>query len=137
MTKILKKDGVEIMGEHRIPNPPFPGGHNTAFTPTQGLTDQVIRATQDAQREALTSLNIEDDAVGQLEANDRFACGRSAEYTVDEIVDMMTCLRADCKCYQDLIDSDLLTKSVRVLLVEKWYTCEAELRRLKGARVVV
>ena len=140
MTKILKKDGVEIMGEHRLPNPPFPWGHNTPFTPTQGLriSDQVIQATKEAQREALAQhsadeaeLGIEDDAIAQLEADDRF------EYTVDELVDMMMCLRADCKCYQDLIDSDLLTKSVRVLLVEKWYTCEAELRRLKGARVVV
>ena len=131
MTKILKKDGVEIMGEHRIPNPPFPGGHNTAFTPTQGLTDQVIRATQDAQREALTSLNIEDDAVGQLEADDRF------EYTVDEIVDMVARLYADCECYRKLITSGLATNNVAAVLEAHWINCEAELKRLKAGRVVV
>ena len=127
MTKILK--GARVMGDYKMP---YSGEQD------QGVTEHVIQATKEAQREALAQhsadeaeLGIEDDAIAQLEADDRF------EYTVDELVDMMMCLRADCKCYQDLIDSDLLTKSVRVLLVEKWYTCEAELRRLKGARVVV
>ena len=140
MTKILKKDGVEIMGEHRLPNPPFPGGHNTAFTPTQGLriSDQVIQATKEAQREALAQhsadeaeLGIEDDAIAQLEADDRF------EYTVDELVDLVPRLRADCECCRDVIESGPLTESVQLLLKTHWYACEAELRRLKAGRVVV
>ena len=117
------------MGDYKMP---YSGEQD------QGVTEHVIQATKEAQREALAQhsadeaeLGLEDDALAQLEADDRF------EYTVDELVDMMMCLRADCKCYQDLIDSDLLTKSVRVLLVEKWYTCEAELKRLKAGRVVV
>ena len=180
MTKILKKDGVQIMGEHRLPNPLYTGAHHATFTPPQGLTDQVIKATKEVQRDALrmpyvddlvdvaedfphiaelqraaqeeywndpifkiepvnlgnaqeytANAGIEDDAITQLEADDRF------EYTVDELIDLVVRLRADCKCYQDLIDSDLLTKSVRLLLVEKWYTCEAELTRLRAGRVVV
>ena len=66
MTKILKKDGVEIMGEHRLPNPPFPGGHNTAFTPTQGLTDQVIQATKEVQREALAQHSADEAELRRL-----------------------------------------------------------------------
>ena len=129
MTSILKKEGVEIMGEHMLPNPPFPGGHNTAFTPpAQELTDQVIQATKEAQRDAFT---IEDDAIAQLEAADRF------EYTVDELVDLVARLRADCECYRDLLDSDRLTKSVRALLVERGYTCLMELKRLQAGMVVV
>ena len=137
MTIILKKDGVEIMGDHKMPNPPFPGGHNTAFTPAQELTDQVIQATKEAQREALTSLNIEDDAIAQLEADDRFACGRSAEYTVDEIVDLVARLYADCECYRKLITSGLATNNVAAVLEAHWINCEAELKRLKAGRVVV
>ena len=129
MTSILKKEGVEIMGEHMLPNPPFPGGHNTAFTPpAQELTDQVIQATKEAQRDAFT---IEDDAIAQLEAADRF------EYTVDELVDLVPRLRADCECCRDVIESGPLTESVQLLLKTHWYACEAELRRLKAGRVVV
>ena len=66
MTIILK--GVEIMGEHRLPNPPFPGGHNTAFTPTQGLriSDQVIQATKEAQREALAQHSADEAELRRL-----------------------------------------------------------------------
>ena len=132
MTIILK--GAIVMGDHKMPNPPFPGGHNIAFAPAQGLTDQVIQATKEAQRDAFT---IEDDAIAQLEADDRFACGRSAEYTVDELVDLVVRLRANCECYRDLIKSDRLPKNVRALLVERGYTCLMELKRLKAGRVVV
>ena len=126
MTIILK--GAIVMGDHKMPNPPFPGGHNIAFAPAQGLTDQVIQATKEAQRDAFT---IEDDAIAQLEADDRFG------YTVDEIVDLVPRLRADCECCRDMIESGLLTESVKLLLETHWHDCEAELERLKGARVVV
>ena len=113
MTIILKKDGVEIMGEHRLPNP------------LPWWVEQVIQ---------LTSLNIEDDAIAQLEADDRFD---EQVYTVDELVDLVARLYADCECYRKLITSGLATESVQLVLKTHWYTCEAELRRLKGARVVV
>ena len=180
MTKILKKDGVQIMGEHRLPNPLYTGAHHATFTPPQGLTDQVIKATKEVQRDALrmpyvddlvdvaedfphiaelqraaqeeywndpifkiepvnlgnaqeytANAGIEDDAITQLEADDRF------EYTVDEIVDLVPRLRADCECCRDVIESGLLTENVKLLLETHWHICEVELRRLKGARVVV
>ena len=124
MTIILKKDGVEIMGEHRLPNP------------LPWWVEHVIQATKEAQRDA-DAFTIEDDAIAQLEADDRFACGRSAEYTVDELVDLVVRLRANCECYRDLIKSDRLPKNVRALLVERGYTCLMELKRLKAGRVVV
>ena len=125
MTKILKKDGVEIMGECTMPNP------------LPWWVEQVTQATKEVQREALTSLNIEDDAIAQLEADDRFACGRSAEYTVDEIVDLVARLYADCECCRKLIKSGLATNNVAAVLEAHWINCEAELKRLKAGRVVV
>ena len=119
MTIILKKDGVEIMGEHRLPNP------------LPWWVEHVIQATKEAQRDAFT---IEDDAIAQLEADDRFD---EQVYTVDELVDLVVRLRADYECYQDLIDSDRLTKNVRALLVERGYTCLMELKRLQAGMVVV
>ena len=116
MTIILKKDGVEIMSEHRLPNP------------LPWWVEHVIQATKEAQRDAFT---IEDDAIAQLEADDRF------EYTVDELVDLVPRLRADCECCRDVIESGPLTESVQLLLKTHWYACEAELRRLKAGRVVV
>ena len=120
MTSILK--GVKVVGIHKMP---YPGEQD------QGLANQVIQATKKAQRDALT---IEDDAIAQLEAADRFV---SPEYTVDELVDLVVRLRADYECYQDLIDSDRLTKNVRALLVERGYTCLMELKRLQAGMVVV
>lgn len=170
------------MGEHRLPDPPFPGGHNTAFRPAQGLADHVIQVTQEAQREALLPCvddlvnvaedfphiaerkwaeqesywndpifkiepvnlgnaqeeqaaqaepeRIEDDALAQLEADDRF------EYTVDEIVAMMARLRADCECCQKLITSGLPTKMARLVDAHR-RACLTELKRLRAGRVVV
>ena len=132
MTSILK--GVEIMGEHRIPNPPFPGGHNTAFTPpAQELADHVIQATQDAQREALTSLNIEDDAIAQLEADDRF------EYTVEQILELARGLQENIDCCENLLGlEDLpMTGDLIELVVYLRDNCLMELTRLQAGRVVV
>ena len=121
MTIILKKDGVEIMGEHRLPNP------------LPWWVEHVIQATKEAQRDA-DAFTIEDDAIAQLEADDRFD---EQVYTVDELVDLVPRLRADCECCRDVIESGLLTENVKLLLETHWHICEVELRRLKGARVVV
>ena len=111
--------------------------------------DPVIKATREAQRDALARLSndqaelhrtgIEDDAIAQLEADDRFACGRSAEYTVDEIVDLVARLRTECECCRDVIESIPLTQSVKILLEAQAHltNCEAELQRLRAGRVVV
>ena len=130
MTIILK--GASVVGDYKMP---YPGEQD------QGLTDQVIQATKEAQRDALAqhsadiaqldATGIEDDAIAQLEAADRF------EYTVDELVDLVVRLRANCECYRDLIKSDRLPKNVRALLVERGYTCLMELKRLQAGRVVV
>ena len=53
MTSILKKDGVEIMGDYKMSYPLYTGAHHATFTPPQGVTDQVTQATKEAQREAL------------------------------------------------------------------------------------
>ena len=130
MTIILK--GASVVGDYKMPYP---------VEQDQGLTDQVIQATKEAQRDALAqhsadiaqldATGIEDDAIAQLEAADRF------EYTVDELVDLVVRLRANCECYRDLIKSDRLPKNVRALLVERGYTCLMELKRLQAGRVVV
>ena len=127
MTKILK--GARVMGDYKMP---YSGEQD------QGVTEHVIQATKEAQREALAQhsadeaeLGIEDDAIAQLEADDRF------EYTVDEIVDMVARLYADCECYRKLITSGLATNNVAAVLEAHWINCEAELKRLKAGRVVV
>lgn len=122
MTIILKKEGVEIMGIHKMP---YPGEQD------QGLTDQVIQATKKAQRDALA---IEDDAIAQLEAADRF------EYTVDELVDRVEMLMADVDCVEDLLEKYTgvpLTKNLRGAVEAFRDRQLAELRRLKAGRVVV
>ena len=128
--KILKKDGVEIMGEHMLPNPPFPGGHNTAFTPAQELTDQVIQATKEAQRDAFT---IEDDAITQLEASDRF------EYTVEQILELARGFQENIDCCENLLGlEDLpMTGDLIELVVYLRDNCLMELTRLQAGRVVV
>ena len=130
MTIILK--GAIVVGDYEMPNP------------LPWWVEHVTQATKEAQRDAqaqhsadeaeLDATGIEDDAIAQLEAADRFV---SPEYTVDELVDLVVRLRADYECYQDLIDSDRLTKNVRALLVERGYTCLMELKRLQAGMVVV
>ena len=100
--------------------------------------DPVIKATREAQRDALARLSndqaelhrtgIEDDADAQ---------SAPAEYTVEQILELVPRLREDCECCRDMIESGLLTESVKLLLETHWHDCEAELERLKGARVVV
>ena len=135
MTSILKKEGVQIMGEHRMPNPPFPGGHNTAFTPAQERADHVIQVTQDAQREALLQAGIEDDAITQLEADDRFD---EQVYTVGELLDLVEMLVEDVGCAESLLGAEVpMTKGLRGAVKAFRGRQLAELRRLKAGRVVV
>ena len=114
------------MGDYKMP---YSGEQD------QGVTDQVIQATKEAQREALTSLNIEDDAIAQLEADDRFD---EQVYTVGELLDRVELLMEDVDCAENLLGAEVpMTKGLRGAVKAFRGRQLAELRRLKAGRVVV
>ena len=122
MTIILKKDGVEIMGEHRLPNP------------LPWWVEHVIQATKEAQRDA-DAFTIEDDAIAQLEADDRFD---EQVYTVGELLDRVELLMEDVDCAENLLGAEVpMTKGLRGAVKAFRGRQLAELRRLKAGRVVV
>ena len=133
MTIILK--GAIVVGDYEMPNPlPWWVEHVTQATKEAQRDAQAQHSADEAERKATAlrpQAGIEDDAIAQLEADDRF------EYTVDELVDLVVRLYADCECYRKLITSGLSTNNVAAVLEAHWINCEAELKRLRAGRIVV
>ena len=160
MTIILKKDGVEIMGDYKMSYPLYTGAHHATFTPPQGLTDQVIKATKEVQRDALRMPYV-DDLVDVAEDFPHIAelqraaqeeywndpifkiepvnLGNVQEYTVDQVLDRVGMLMEDVSCAENLLDLRELpmTKGLREIVETFRDKHLAELEWLKGARVVV